>query len=65
MTDLGILVNHAYSLIDVAEVGEHQEKTLLLQAAQPVGHEGVGGAVVGQRASGRPPRGGRRCRRST
>ena len=37
-TDLGILVNHAYTLLDVREVGEsHQEKVRLLQLRNPWG----------------------------
>jgi hypothetical protein len=38
VTDLGILVNHAYSLTDVAEIGEaHQEKIRLVQLRNPWG----------------------------
>ena len=37
VTDLGILVNHAYSLIDVGEVGEGTEKTKLVQLRNPWG----------------------------
>ena len=38
VTDLGILVNHAYSLIEVAEIGEpHQEKLRLVQLRNPWG----------------------------
>ena len=37
-TDLGILVNHAYTLLDVREVGEsHQEKVRLLKLRNPWG----------------------------
>ena len=38
VTDMGILVNHAYSLIEVAEIGEpHQEKLRLVQLRNPWG----------------------------
>lgn len=38
VTNLGIMVNHAYSLINVAEIGEaHQEKLRLVQLRNPWG----------------------------
>jgi len=37
VTDLGILVNHAYSLIDVQEVGDGEGKLRLVQLRNPWG----------------------------